>query len=181
MAITNREITSLVNASHRNPEQVLGLHPDAASGYQVITVFKPVLAVNPDNCIEILDSKTQKPLGKLKLISPQGLYSLKLRRKKPFCYQLRITTQSNNEKQSVICDDAFAFSSRQVLGELDLHLLREGNHQHAYKKLGAHLKNISTLFQAEKSLVVVLLSGRQMPVKLVLSATSIIGIAAATR
>jgi 1,4-alpha-glucan branching enzyme len=152
MAISNREFTSLVNASHPNPEQVLGLHPDAATGYQVITVFKPEFVNNnADNSIEILDSKTQKSLGKLKVISPQGLYSLKLRRKKPFCYQLRVTTTFNNEKQSVICDDAFAFSSRQILGELDLHLLREGNHQSAYKKLGAHLKQLSTISGREVS------------------------------
>ena len=114
------------------------------TGYLVITVFMPHLTANnaSDATIEILDSKSQKSLGKLKQLASEGLFSLKLRRKKAFDYQLQITRNTKGEKQSVICDDAFAFSSTQVLGELDLHLLREGNHQSAYKKLGGHLTTL---------------------------------------
>ena len=146
MALTNREITSLLNASHTNPHSVLGLHPENETGYLVITVFMPHLTANnaSDATIEILDSKSQKSLGKLKQLASEGLFSLKLRRKKAFDYQLQITRNTKGEKQSVICDDAFAFSSTQVLGELDLHLLREGNHQSAYKKLGGHLTTLNT-------------------------------------
>ena len=150
MAITNCDISSLLSASHPNPHQVLGLHPESEKGYLVITVFMPHLIsknstdCNNDPVIEILDNKTQKSLGKLKRLNNEGLFSLKLRRKKAFDYQLKITRNISGEEQSVICDDAFAFSSTQVLGELDLHLLREGNHQSAYKKLGAHLTTLNT-------------------------------------
>ena len=165
MAVTNRDISSLLNASHPKPHQVLGLHPESAKGYLVITVFLPHLINHKatdaaieggveggvECVIEILDSKTQKSLGKLKPIAAEGLYSLKLRRKKAFDYQLKITRHINGEKQSVIFDDAFAFSSTQVLGGLDLHLLREGCHQNAYKKLGAHLTNLKTCSGREVS------------------------------
>ena len=143
MAITNCDISGLLSASHPNPHQVLGLHPESEKGYLVITVFMPHF-INTDSVIEILDYKTQKSLGTLKRLNDEGLFSLKLRRKKAFDYQLQITRNINGEKQSVICDDAFAFSSTHVLGELDLHLLREGNHQSAYKKLGAHLTTLNT-------------------------------------
>lgn len=146
MAITNRDLSSLQTASHPAPHQVLGLQPDCNTGYLVITVFKPNgLTLADDFTIEILDGKSQKSLGKLKPVTDDGLYALKLRRKKHFDYQLRINQSINGEQQSVIYDDAFAFSSQQVLGDVDLHLLREGNHQNSYKKLGAHLTNVTNL------------------------------------
>jgi len=146
MTIKNRDIADLVNASQPNLGHVLGLNPDSHTGYLVITVFNPELVQNHDAVtVEILDSKTKKSLGKLKNTQNKALFSLKLRRKKRFDYQLRITTNMNDKEQSVISDDAFAFTSKQVLGELDLHLLREGNHQSAYKKLGAHLTTLTTI------------------------------------
>jgi 1,4-alpha-glucan branching enzyme len=146
MALENREIASLLTASHPHPHHILGLHPEHKTGYLVITVFKPELATKSAvHTLEILDSKTKKALGKLKQLSTEGLYSLKLRRKKRFCYQLRLTTNSDGEVQSIICDDAFAFSSHKILGELDLYLLNEGKHQSAYKKLGAHLTSLTTI------------------------------------
>ena len=146
MTRKNRDNTSKLNASVKDLQQVLGLQPDVNTGYLVITVFSPEMANAEENTsIEILDSKSQKSLGKLKKLSHDGWFALKLRRKKIFCYQLRLTSINHEQAQSVIYDDAFAFSSVQVLGELDLHLLREGNHQSAYKKLGAHLKTLTTI------------------------------------
>ncbi len=145
MTTVNGDNTGKLETSLHDIVNVLGLKTDMASGYLVISVIKPEFANTLHGfTLEILDSKTQKSLGKLKKISNEGLFSLKLRRKKPFCYQLRLTQDHSNEKQSVIFEDAFAFSSTQVLAELDLHLLREGNHQGAYKKLGAHLTSLAT-------------------------------------
>jgi len=128
MTLTANDIENLVHARHQAPHSVLGLHAEQASGYLVITAFFPDI-----DSIEIIATDSQKSLGKLKSVNSSGLYTLKLRRKKPFSYQLKVT--QNNE--SNIIDDAFAFSA--TLGELDIHLLNEGNHEKPYQVLGAHL------------------------------------------
>ena len=106
----------------------LGLHQDQDSDFLVFTTFQPLA-----NIVEVLDKKSQKVIAKLNSIDENGLFSKKLRRKKHFSYQLKITTTNGSE----IIDDPYSFSP--TLGELDLHLLAEGNHQSPHKKLGAHL------------------------------------------
>lgn len=145
MTIKICDQTSEEHVSSPSQPYTLGLSPDIRSGYLVITVFKAALANQKDIvAIEILDSKTQKILGQLQAIGTTGYYRLTLKRKKLFCYQLNIISVTNNQQRSQLVDDPFAFSSAQILGELDLHLLREGKHQNAYKKLGAHLNKLQT-------------------------------------
>ena len=55
----------------------------------------------------------------------------------PFPYRLRVTWPQG----PVDLDDPFAFPA--LLGDVDVHLLAEGNHLEAWKKLGAHpLKHV---------------------------------------
>src|SRR6266852_5397405 len=54
-------------------------------------------------------------------------------RREPFRYRLRISSAGTQHE----FDDVYRFSP--VLGELDIHLLVEGNHLASYQKLGAHL------------------------------------------
>ena len=61
------------------------------------------------------------------------MFSKKLRRKRSFDYELKVTYGDHIE----VIEDVNAFSS--YLGELDLHLLRSGSHLHPYNIMGAHL------------------------------------------
>ncbi len=134
MQNTNHDINNMnaiAGARHTDPFSVLGLHRDCDSEYLVIRSFQPFA-----DAVSILDKSSQKELIKLKKIHVSGLFYGKLRRKKRFDYQLKIT--GNND--SVIVDDAFAFAP--TLSETDIHLLNEGNHQKPNEKLGAHVKTI---------------------------------------
>jgi 1,4-alpha-glucan branching enzyme len=116
------------SANSAGSDLSLGLQKDQDSSFLVITTFQAG-AIS----VDVLDKKSLKVIAKLIRLDASGLFSKKLRRKKHFEYQLKIT----NLNDTKIIDDPFAFSP--TLGELDLHLLAEGNHQNPYKKLGAHL------------------------------------------
>jgi 1,4-alpha-glucan branching enzyme len=133
MSLPANDITALVNACHIAPHQVLGLHADQNSDYLRITCYFPhIPLINSVEIFTLGSASQNKSLGKLSKIHQSGLYSLKLRRKKSFNYQLSIVTA----EQTLLLDDPFTFSP--TLTELDLHLLHEGNHQKPYEKLGAH-------------------------------------------
>lgn len=120
-------INAVESAYHADPFSILGLHQDKCSDYLIVTTFQPYA-----DEVSIVDKRTQKVLSKLTKINNQGLYSQKLRRKISFDYQLKITKDNTNQ----LIDDVFSFSP--TLGEIDIHLLNEGNHQKPYEKLGAH-------------------------------------------
>ncbi|MBL4942145.1 MAG: 1,4-alpha-glucan branching protein GlgB [Colwellia sp.] len=140
--IKQTDIDAIVNARHGAAHTVLGLQVLANSclsskGYLVISAFIPDVIQ-----VTILDKKTQKQLATLTRVDKAGFFVAKLRRKKLFAYQLKVTSNT----QTQIIEDAFAFSflsgkaglGNALLSELDIHLLNEGNHQKPYQKLGAH-------------------------------------------
>lgn len=130
------DINAIINANHTNAFALLGLHTDSITDYLVINTFQ----ANADSVeILIFESKNvskntakTKVLTKLTKVDKRGFFTKKLRRKKHFDYQLRVT---HGEHQQIL-EDAFAFSPN--LADFDLHLLNEGNHQAPYKVLGAH-------------------------------------------
>ncbi|GLX84291.1 1,4-alpha-glucan branching enzyme GlgB [Thalassotalea loyana] len=124
-------INGIVSAQHNQPHQVLGLQTND-TGYITISAFLPYA-----QSVSVFAKNTKKVIATLNKLDDNGFYSKKLRRKKLFDYQLEVTV---NGKKSRI-EDPFAFAP--TLGELDLHLLREGNHLHPYNILGAHVKTIN--------------------------------------
>jgi 1,4-alpha-glucan branching enzyme len=142
MSLSVNDINALVNACHTAPNQILGLNADQSKGTLRITCYFP--HVNNIECVEILallpskkstefgNRENVKSLGKLVKVHDSGLYSLKLRRKNTFNYRLRMTTS----EESILIDDPYLFSA--TLGELDIYLLKQGNHEKPYEKLGAH-------------------------------------------
>ena len=131
----NEQANDIINACHTNAASFLGLHADE-SGYLVINTFQ----ADADSVELIVTSKTKqqnagvsKSLVKLTKIDQRGFFSKKLRRKKHFDYQLKVT---HGEHHQIIAD-AFAFNAS--ISDFDLHLLAQGDHHYAYKILGAHL------------------------------------------
>ena len=130
--IKQTDIDAIVHARHGAAHTILGLRALTDSGMLVISAFFPEA-----DSVAILDKKTQKQLAVLTQVDGAGFFVAKLRRKKSFAYQLKVTCHG----QTQIIEDAFAFGSAcgdSILTEFDLHLLNEGNHQKPYQKLGAH-------------------------------------------
>ncbi|XQW83807.1 1,4-alpha-glucan branching protein GlgB [Thalassotalea piscium] len=135
MSLSQQDINDLVHAQHDSPHDVLGLHMFEGDKVLTITCFFPA-AIS----IDIIATKTGKTLGTLTKVHQEGLFSLKLRRKNNFAYQLKVTKNTNtNQTNSELLHDPFSFSPS--LDELDLHLLNEGKHLKPYTKLGAHIIN----------------------------------------
>lgn len=135
--IKQADIDAIAQARHGAAHTILGLRTLTSTGQLVISAFFPEA-----DSVVILDKKTQKPLASLTKVDGAGFFVAKLRRKKPFAYQLKVSSHG----QTQIIEDVFAFSfdsGASILGEMDLHLLNEGNHQKPYQKLGAHQRTIN--------------------------------------
>jgi 1,4-alpha-glucan branching enzyme len=124
----NAALNTIKSANISQPFEYLGMHNDTDSGFLTITTIQPQAQT-----VEIVEKESQKVVAELDKIDDDGTFYKKLRRKNAFNYQLKIT---QGDSQYII-DDAYAFEA--TLGELDIHLLSEGNHQFPYKVLGAHI------------------------------------------
>ena len=123
------EVELLVAGLHPEPHRLLGAHP-AGSGVVV-------RAYRPDADAVVLLPEGGKPV-ELELVHPDGLFEVKLpRRKLPLAYQLEATYPDGAVD---LFDDPYAFLP--TLGELDLHLISEGRHEHLWQRLGAHVRTI---------------------------------------
>jgi len=132
--IKQTDIDAIAQSRHGAAHTILGLQTLTDSGHLVISAFLPYV-----DSVEIVDKNTQKSLAQLSKVDDAGFFIAKLRRKKYFAYQLKVTCAG----QESIVEDAFAFQHsvhQFALGEVDIHLLNEGNHQKPYQKLGAHSK-----------------------------------------
>ncbi|MGL1956097.1 MAG: 1,4-alpha-glucan branching protein GlgB [Colwellia sp.] len=129
--IKQSDIDAIVDAHHGTAHTILGLHALTSTGVLVISVFNP----NAEHISIVTKASGKvesKTLASLTKVHEAGFFIAKLRRKNHFSYQLNITIDG----QERLVDDAFSFSP--TLGEIDIHLLNEGNHQKPYQKLGAH-------------------------------------------
>ena len=130
MTITT-QISAIENAQHNQPHQLLGLHADD-TGYLTIRCFAPEA-----DSVSVFAKNTKKVIATINTRTPAGFFEKKLRRKKHFDYLLELSIDGKKVK----VEDPYAFAP--VLGELDIHLLSEGNHLHPYNILGAHVKTIN--------------------------------------
>jgi 1,4-alpha-glucan branching enzyme len=120
------QVAAIVEARHGDPFSYLGMHRCAAGVC--------VRAILPDaQEMAVLDATTGEIVAKGDRVHPDGLFVATIAdRKQPFRYRLRVL--SGGVRQEIY--DIYSFPP--VLGELDIYLLREGNHLASYQKLGAH-------------------------------------------
>jgi 1,4-alpha-glucan branching enzyme len=120
------EIAAIVEARHDDPFSFLGMHQTA--GGIVVRAMLPAA-----ERISVVDLATGTVAGFGGRVHRDGFFVAVLAdRKQPFRYRLRVSSGSVERE----FDDVYRFAP--VLGELDLHLLGEGNHLASYRKLGAH-------------------------------------------
>ncbi len=122
--ITAKDIEALVSARHCDPFAHLGIH-STPEGW-VVRTFRPDASRVE---VEDLHSGARHPARR---IHPEGLYESRVPERISYRW---VVTDSQGLTQSEL--DPYALGS--TLGELDFHLLGEGQHWRMYDRLGAHL------------------------------------------
>ena len=112
----SREVEAIVAGLHDDPFAFLGMHKASAGIY--------VRAMLPDaEEMTVIDTATGDVAARGERIHPAGFFVASMPdRKAPFRYRLRVLRGGHWHE----FDDVYRFPP--VLGELDIHLLVEGNH-----------------------------------------------------
>ena len=120
------ELAAVVEARCDDPFAVLGMH--------LTRKGLCVRAMLPDaEEMAVVDAASGEAAATGVRVHPDGLFVASMRaRKQPFRYRLRVRGGAVERE----FEDVYRFGP--VLGELDVHLLGEGNHLASYQKLGAH-------------------------------------------
>ena len=121
------EINRLISGTHADPFSRLGLHQEGKQ--KVIRTFAP----HADK-VSVFTPRGRKPVLELTRIHDAGLFEGRLAPSKiKTGYQL----QAHYGEAVHRFEDPYRFAPH--LGDLDLYLLSEGRHVHAYRMLGAHV------------------------------------------
>ena len=134
MILTDAELESLLEARHRSPHQLLGLHPLGDGSGLVVRAFLPEAAK-----VELVPVHEKgKPKIKLQRIHEDGLFEgVTKEADKVYAYELLITDAAGATRRT---RDPYSFLP--TLGEQDLYLFGQGNERRIYDKLGAQLRTI---------------------------------------
>jgi 1,4-alpha-glucan branching enzyme len=120
------EIQAIIEARHGDPFSFLGMHRTAHG-----VCVRAMLPAAQE--MAVVDAVTGELVARGERIHPDGFFVATIAcRKQPFRYRLQVL--SGGIRQEFY--DIYSFPP--VLGELDIYLLREGNHLASYSKLGAH-------------------------------------------
>ncbi|MBI4183530.1 MAG: 1,4-alpha-glucan branching protein GlgB [Proteobacteria bacterium] len=121
-------VEALARGAHGDPFAVLGMHGGEGQGPLVVRAFLPRATA-----VAVVESATGARLANLVRVHPEGLFEGRIEgRRARFAYRLALKADGGE----VEIEDPYRFSP--VLGDLDVHLLAEGSHLEAYKRLGAH-------------------------------------------
>jgi len=134
MVLTKEEVRSLVEAQHRSPHELLGMHILGDGSGLVVRAFIPDAAT-----VEIRPvHEKDKPCLKLERVHESGVFEGVTRAaQRVYAYDLVITDKSNRARRT---RDPYSFLP--TLGESDLFLFGKGDERRIYEKLGAQLRTI---------------------------------------
>ncbi len=126
--VATQELDALVRREHFNPHSILGAHQ--LNGGVAIRAMRPaaseIKALLPDGSVVELEQ-----------IHPGGVFEATVPgAQTPLRYRLEVDYGSGGR---FTIDDPYGFEP--TLGELDLHLISEGRHEHIYEELGAHVRD----------------------------------------
>jgi len=123
------ELNTFLAATHPDPFRILG--PHRVGENLVIRVFRPDARE-----VQILTAAgTEANANRL---HADGFFQAVITgRGRELDYKLRIITWGGSE---IIAQDPYRYGT--IMGEVDLHLFAEGNHQQIYERFGAQLRNI---------------------------------------
>ncbi len=126
--LSDQDVLALVDATHRDPFGVLGLHGSADTGFICRCLLPGATSV------EVLAYRGHKVLATLAPRHAAGVFEGPVPGlEEAGAYRLKVTWPDGTVQER---EDPYRFGP--VLGELDLHLLGEGTHTEAYTRLGAH-------------------------------------------
>jgi 1,4-alpha-glucan branching enzyme len=114
-------VSRLLAGEHHNPHSLLGLHP--LDGGAVVRLFHPRATA-----ASVVVGGAVTPMEP---VDPRGLFEARLP-SLPAAYRLRM----QDGQQTWEVDDPYRFLP--TLGELDLHLIGQGQHHRLWTRLGAH-------------------------------------------
>jgi 1,4-alpha-glucan branching enzyme len=125
--LATAELDALIRREHSNPHAVLGAHPSDRG--MLIRALRPaaraVTVLLPDGGAE-----------QLRQVHAGGVFEGEIDGAQvPLRYRLQVDYDPDH---SFTIEDPYAFAP--TLGELDLHLIGEGRHEHVYELLGAQLR-----------------------------------------
>ncbi len=123
------QIEALVRGDHGDPFNLLGPHFVDSVGL-VIRSFQPTASR-----VWVIDEGGAE-IAELERRHPAGYFAGIIRADAPITYRLRLELPD----QQLDIDDPYRFPA--ILGDLDMHLLAEGNHQRLYERLGAQLSEM---------------------------------------
>jgi 1,4-alpha-glucan branching enzyme len=133
MILTNQEADSILEARHRSPHELLGMHELGNGSGLVARVHWPGATQ-----VELAPvHEKDKPRFKLEQIRPGLFEGTTTKAKKVYAYDLIVTREDGSTLQT---RDAYSFLP--TLGETDLYLFGRGDERRIYEKLGAHLRTI---------------------------------------
>ncbi|WP_201448380.1 1,4-alpha-glucan branching protein GlgB [Caenispirillum salinarum] len=128
LTVERPAIDSIVRGDHGDPFAVLGMHGGGGKPVEV-RAFLPWAKE-----VTVIDATDGTEVTPLEQVHDAGFYAgVCGARTDRFRYRLRATP---HDGAPVEFHDVYSFGY--VLGELDVHLLAEGNHLRAFERLGAH-------------------------------------------
>jgi len=134
MILTNDECTSLLEARHSLPHQLLGMHPLGKKKGVVVRA----LLLNAESVSIRPTHEKDKPSIELKRLNPAGLFEGTTNESDSvYAYDLVIRDYQGNERTT---RDPYSFLP--ILSEDDLFLFGQGNERRIYEKLGGHIRTI---------------------------------------
>jgi len=122
-------LDALAAGAHADPFAVLGLHEQEPGAFQLACL------VPGAHGVEVIDLNGQSR-GRLARVHPDIFAGPVAAPDGAFAYRLAIDRSATDSAQIELIDDPYRFGL--LLGELDLHLLAQGNHWRAWQVLGAH-------------------------------------------
>lgn len=121
-------INAIVEARHGDPFAVLGMQRDEEGEYVEVRAFLPGA-----QRVWVIDTADGEVAGELERVHPADVFNGIIDGRPDF---FRYTLRVQYPLATLEIEDPYRFGP--VLGELDIHLLVEGNHLEMYKRLGAH-------------------------------------------
>jgi 1,4-alpha-glucan branching enzyme len=126
------ELDRIVSGTHHDPHSVLGAHPSPAGG-MTVRALRPLAT----SVTVVLDDGRRFPAEHVH----QGIFAADLPDEKDLAsYRLSVTYPGGDggPDAEYLTDDPYRHLP--TLGEMDLHLIREGRHEELWRVLGAHVR-----------------------------------------
>ncbi|CAM2064597.1 1,4-alpha-glucan branching enzyme GlgB [Sulfidibacter corallicola] len=123
-------VRTVVDGSHSDPFSILGMHRNPETETMEVRAFVPGATA-----VTVVDAREPELEYALQRYDLDGFFCGPMAdRKESFPYRLKISDPYSEEPR--VEEDPYRFPS--LLGEMDLHLLGEGQHWRSYEKMGAH-------------------------------------------